>query len=225
MTVPFCCNSRYFVEVDPFGSLQYKLHLPTTFAGICCGGGACPSATPVSITPKTKPSTKYPRRNLFTESSFTAAISNSLQKFRTLSHPTPRLKIKSSRHPKISLRLNRRDTRSDAEPLPHTPHPPAKSGPHHRRRHSPRPQILCPTPIRRLHRPAARRDEPHRRPIPPAILRSCHLHRHLPRRPLCLRRSHRHGRQGKSHPGPPTLPLPHRLRHKTHHLRHHLLPH
>src|SRR5580704_8813546 len=41
---PFCCRSRYFAEVVPFGSLQYKVHLPATFAGSCCGGGCCANA-------------------------------------------------------------------------------------------------------------------------------------------------------------------------------------
>ena len=55
---------------------------------------------------------------------------------------------------------------------------------------------------------AARRNGSYRWTVPPPILGPCHLHRHLPRRPLRLRRSRRHGRPRKSHSGPAKLPLP-----------------
>ncbi len=66
---PFLSSSRYFVEVDPFGSLQYKVHLPAAFAGCCCGGGCWPHTSPTDTITKAKQATTTLKPYLFTTSS------------------------------------------------------------------------------------------------------------------------------------------------------------
>src|ERR1700678_464330 len=77
MVDPSCWRSRYFAEVVPFGSLQYKVHLPETLAGSCCAGGCWANNVPPAISPRQTKTTA--EKYLFTRPPVTLVVRENLQ--------------------------------------------------------------------------------------------------------------------------------------------------
>src|SRR3984957_7591230 len=222
---PFCCRSRYFAEVVPFGSLQYKVHLPATFAGICCAGGCWANPTVPADRIKPKQSRKIRSQYLFTHPPSQPLYCRNLQQS-AISFSFLREKIKSTSS-RQTPRDQQRKRHTHAAPFNDSPFAARKSFHLRRRRRHTASQLRSPraTPIRWIHRPAAGGDGPHCRRLSPAVLRACQLNRHLPQRSVCLRPGGRDGRPPAHDTGAAIQLVPHRIPDHAHHFGHHLLAH